>query len=98
MLNYVKADATTEFEAVMRKVSEALGGSENAQRREQGQGWKVYKAREPGQGGSVLYVWIIDPRTRQGYVHARQGSQTAAGGILGTEDPAIELALASLFD
>ncbi len=46
----------------------------------------------------VGYVWIIDPRTRQGYVHARQGSQTAAGGILGTEDPAIELALASLFD
>ena len=46
----------------------------------------------------VRYVWIIDPRTRQGYVHTRQGSQAAAGGILGTEDPAIELALASLFD
>ena len=46
----------------------------------------------------VSYVWIIDPRTRQGYVHTRQGSRTAAGGILGTEDPAIELALASLFD
>ena len=61
MLNYIKADATSDFEGVMRKVAEALQNSENAERRQQAQGWKVYRAQEPGQGGSVLYVWIIDP-------------------------------------
>ncbi len=61
MLNYVKADATNDFEAVMRKLAEALQQSENAERRQQAEGWKVYKAQEPGQGGSVLYVWFIDP-------------------------------------
>lgn len=61
MLNYVKADATADFEAVMRKLAEALQQSENADRRAQAEGWKVYKAQEPGQGGSVLYVWFIDP-------------------------------------
>ncbi len=61
MLNYIKADATSDFEGVMRKVAEALQKSENPERRQQAEGWKVYRAREPGQGGSVLYVWIIDP-------------------------------------
>ena len=61
MLNYIKADATSDFEGVMRKVAEALQNSEDAERRQQAQGWKVYRAQEPGQGGSVLYVWIIDP-------------------------------------
>ena len=61
MLNYVKADATDDFEAVMRKLAEALQKSENADRRKQAEGWKVYRAKEPGQGGSVLYVWFIDP-------------------------------------
>ena len=61
MLNYVKADATADFEAVMRKLAEALQQSEDADRRRQADGWRVYKAQEPGQGGSVLYVWIIDP-------------------------------------
>ena len=46
----------------------------------------------------VRYVWIIDPRTRQGYVHTKHGGQPATGGILKTKDPAIELAVASLFD
>ena len=61
MLNYIKADATSDFEGVMRKVGEALQKSENADRRRQAEGWKVYRAREAGQGGSVLYVWIIAP-------------------------------------
>ena len=61
MLNYVQSNATNEFEGVMRKVAEALQGSENAERREQAAGWRLYRAREPGQGGSVLYVWFIDP-------------------------------------
>ena len=61
MLNYIKADATGDFEAVMAKLGEALQTSDDAQRNQQATGWKVYRAQEPGQGGSVLYVWFIDP-------------------------------------
>jgi len=61
MLNYVKADATADFEAVMRKLGEALQTSSNPERNQQARGWKVYRAQEPGQNNSVLYVWFIDP-------------------------------------
>jgi hypothetical protein len=61
MLNYIKPDATSDFESVMRRVAEALRNSENPERQRQAEGWKVYRAQEPGQGGSVLYVWFIDP-------------------------------------
>lgn len=61
LLNYVKADQTAQFEAVMQKVKEALQKSGNAQRKQQAQGWKVYKAQEPGPNNSVLYVFIMDP-------------------------------------
>ena len=61
MFNYIKSNATQDFENVMQKVAEALQNSDNAERQQQAQGWKVYRAQEPGQGGSVLYVWVIDP-------------------------------------
>ncbi len=61
MLNYIKTDATDDFEDVMRKLGEALTSSENAERNRQAQGWKVYRAQEPGPNNSVLYVWFIDP-------------------------------------
>ena len=61
MLNYIKADSTADFEAVMQKLGEALQNSDNADRNAQAQGWKVYRAQEPGANNSVLYVWFIDP-------------------------------------
>jgi hypothetical protein len=61
VLNYIKADKTADFEMVVGKIKEALAKSENAQRKEQAAGWKIFKAAEPGPGGSVLYVWIVDP-------------------------------------
>jgi hypothetical protein len=61
MLNYIKQGSTTDFEAVMRKLAEALQNSENAERRQQAEGWKVYRAQEPGPNNSVLYVWFMDP-------------------------------------
>ncbi len=59
VLNYVKPDKTTDFEAVMQKVKDAL--AKNEKRRDQAKGWKVYKAQEPGPNSSVLYVWFVDP-------------------------------------
>jgi len=61
VMNYIKPGSTTDFEAVIQKLSEALQNSENAGRREQAAGWKVYRAQEPGANNSVLYVWFMDP-------------------------------------
>ncbi len=61
MLNYIKPEATDDFEAVMTKLGEALQASDNAERGQQAQGWKIYRAEEPGPNNSVLYVWFLDP-------------------------------------
>ena len=61
MLNYINAANTDDFEAVMRKVAEALQNSDDADRNRQADGWKVYRAKEPGTNNSVLYVWFLDP-------------------------------------
>jgi hypothetical protein len=61
VLNYIKPDKTADFEMVVGKIKEALAKSENAERKSQAAGWKIFKAAEPGPGGAVLYVWIVDP-------------------------------------
>ena len=61
VLNFVKADKTADFEAVMAKLKEALQKSEKPERKQQAASWKVFKALEPGANGSALYVFVIDP-------------------------------------
>ena len=61
MLNYIKPEATADFEAVMTKLGAALKASENPERAKQAEGWKVYKAAEPGPNNSAIYIWFIDP-------------------------------------
>jgi len=61
VLNFIKADKTADFEAVVAKLKEALQSSPNATRKEQAASWKVYKSPDPGPAGSVLYIFIIDP-------------------------------------
>jgi hypothetical protein len=61
VLNYIKPDKTADFEMVVGKIKEALAKSENAERKAQAAGWKIFKASEPGPNGAVLYVWIVDP-------------------------------------
>jgi hypothetical protein len=61
VLNFIKADKTADFEGVVAKLKEALNKSEKPERKQQAAGWKVFRAAEPGPGGSVLYVFIIDP-------------------------------------
>src|SRR5262249_4813454 len=59
VLNFIKADKTADFEAVIAKLKEGLQKSEKPERKEQATSWKVFKAQEPGPGGSVLYVFFI---------------------------------------
>jgi hypothetical protein len=64
VLNCVKPDKTTDFEAVMAKLHDALRRSEKPERRQQAESWKVFRAAEPGANGAVLYVFMIDPSVR----------------------------------
>ena len=45
----------------------------------------------------VPYVWIINPRSRKAYVVTKAG-MVEAPGTLATEDPAITLPIAALFE
>jgi hypothetical protein len=61
VLNFIKADKTADFEAVIAKLKEALAKSDKPERKQQAAGWKVFKSPDPAAGGNVLYVFIIDP-------------------------------------
>ena len=61
IINTIKADKTADFEEVVGKIKEALSKSEDAVRKQQAAGWKVFKVLEPGPNGNVLYVFVMDP-------------------------------------
>src|SRR5215831_3079010 len=64
VLNFIKADKTADFEAVMVKLKEALNKSDKPERKAQAASWKVFKSPEPAAGGNALYVFIIDPSVK----------------------------------
>jgi len=53
-----------DFEAVLSKLRSALADSKDPVRNQQGWGWKIFKAAEPGPNGSVLYVFVMDPAVK----------------------------------
>jgi hypothetical protein len=64
VLNFVKADKTADFEAVMAKLKEALQKSPKPERKQQAMSWKIFKSPDPAAGGNVLYVFVIDPSVK----------------------------------
>ncbi len=64
VFNFIKPEKTSEFEAVVAKLSEALQKSDKPERKQQAVSWKVFRAVEPGANGSVLYVFTIDPAVK----------------------------------
>ena len=64
VLNFIKADKTADFEAVIAKLKEALQKSEKPERKEQAKSWKVFKSPDPAANGNVLYVFVIDPSVK----------------------------------
>jgi hypothetical protein len=80
VLNFIKADKTADFEMVVTKLKEALAKSAKPERKQQAASWKVFKAAEPGAGGSVLYVFIVDP--------AVKGADYSVANILAESFPA----------
>jgi hypothetical protein len=61
MFSMIKPDKTADFEMVMGKVKEALGKSADPVRKQQALSWRVFKGVETGAGGTVVYLWFIDP-------------------------------------
>ncbi len=45
----------------------------------------------------VPNVWIIDPRTRRGWMHTADGAGRASEDLLKTRDPEIAVPLAEMF-
>src|SRR5258705_13423255 len=64
IFNAIRPDKVMDFETVILKLREALANSKDPVRNQQGWGWKVYKAAEPGPNGSVLYVFLMDPAVK----------------------------------
>jgi hypothetical protein len=64
VLNFVKPDKQTDFEAVMAKVKEALQKSDKPDRQAQAETWRLFKAEEAGANGAALYVFWINPAVK----------------------------------
>jgi len=63
VLNFIKPDKTADFEMVISKLKEALSKSDKPERKEQAQGWKIFKSPDPA-GQNVLYVFVIYPSAK----------------------------------
>lgn len=61
ILNPIKPAQATAFESVIQKLKEALARSDDAVRRQQANGWKVYRAAETAPDGTMYYLFVIDP-------------------------------------
>lgn len=64
VLNFIKPEKAADFEAVVAKLHEALAKHPKPERRRQGESWKVFRALEPGENGTVMYVFVIDPAVK----------------------------------
>jgi hypothetical protein len=60
ILYSIKAEGAADFEGIITKLKEALAKTEDATRKSQAQGWKVFKAAEAAPG-EALYVFLMDP-------------------------------------
>jgi len=64
IFNAIRPDKVADFEMVLAKLRDALANSKDPVRNQQGWGWKIFKAAEPGPNGSVLYVFVMDPAVK----------------------------------
>ena len=64
IFNAIRPDKVMDFETVIARLRAALANSKDPVRNQQGWGWKIFKAAEPGPNGSVLYVFLMDPAVK----------------------------------
>lgn len=58
---HVKADRIAEFEAVIARIRQVLDTTTDPARRQQADGWRIYKSVETSSG--PVYVFMFDPAT-----------------------------------
>lgn len=61
IFNTIRPDKVADFEMVMGRVKEALGKSQDPQRKQQALSWRVFKGLEAGPGGNIVYIFFFDP-------------------------------------
>ena len=61
LFNTVRPERVEDFETVMWYLQQALEKSTDPTVRAQAQGWRIFKAPEPGPNAIVLYVFVLDP-------------------------------------
>jgi hypothetical protein len=64
IFNTIKPDKVADFEMVMGRVKEALGKSQDPQRKQQALSWRVFKGLEAGPGGNIVYIFFFDPAVK----------------------------------
>jgi hypothetical protein len=57
----IKPDQTAVFEEMMGKIINGTASATDADAKAQAGAWKYYKATEPGPGGTVMYIVVVDP-------------------------------------
>jgi hypothetical protein len=65
IFNMIKPDKTADFEAVLARIKEALGKSQDPKRKQQALSWRVFKGLEAGPGGNIVYVFFMDPAAKE---------------------------------
>jgi hypothetical protein len=60
MMNFVDPGKTDDYERVMQAYGQALRESDNAQYNQLASGLRIFRAAEPGQNNTVLYMWFVD--------------------------------------
>ncbi len=61
LFNTVRPERAKDFETVMWYLQQALETSADPAVRAQAEGWKIFRATEPGPNGVLLYVFVLDP-------------------------------------
>jgi hypothetical protein len=91
VLHPIKPDKAADFEAIVQRLRAGLLQSTDAARRQQGASLRVLKAVEPGPGGSILYLFLIDaPAAGADYTLSRM--------LAGTDPADVESLWAKLRD
>lgn len=60
LILHVEPSKAADFDAVLKRLAEALDRTDNGQIRQQAVGWRMYKSTEPS-GDSVPYLLLFDP-------------------------------------
>ena len=60
LLVYVRPERTADFERVVQRLAEVLDKADQAVRKQQAAGWRMFKSVEAPKD-SVIYVFVVDP-------------------------------------